>query len=195
MCSNVADDRIYTRPGEQDWQPLHRRNGRYIHISCRKGASVRLSRLGMNTVGCPTDTFARFDCSDPAITRIWQASVATTALMQYGYQDCLRREQGTINHQSHNYASRAAACCFGDTLLARRALRQAITTQHDDGWFDSHGQSSPNSDDVTQCLSFAVFLDDYLLYSGDRAFAAEVLPRLEDNLRFFSKMTNRLGLI
>lgn len=189
-------DRIYAGPGRQAWQPLHRRTGRYIHVSCRKGRNVRLSGLGMHTVGYPVEEVGRFDCSDDLLNRVWQVSRHTTRLlMQHGWQDCLRREQDTLNSNSFNYASRAAQCCFGDTLLARRALRTAILTQHDDGWFHGQGVSSPNRDDVTECLWWAVFLKDYLLWSGDRSFAADVYGRLEDNLRFFSKMINRHGLI
>ena len=189
-------DRVYAAAGRQEWQPLHRRAGRYIHVSCRKGRNVSLSGLGMHAVGYPVEEVGRFECSDDLLNRIWQVSRHTTRLlMQHGYQDCLRREQDTLNSNSFNYASRAAACCFGDTLLARRALRTAILTQHDDGWFHGQGVSSPNRDDVTECLWWAVFLRDYLLWSADHAFAADVYPRLEDNLRFFSKMINRHGLI
>ncbi|GAB4425170.1 MAG: hypothetical protein Kow00106_21850 [Anaerolineae bacterium] len=189
-------DRVYTGAGHRAWQSLQRRTARYLHVSCRKGSNVRLSRLGIQTIGYPVARIGHFECSDPALNRIWEVSRYTTELlMQYGYQDCLKREEGTINPSSFNYASRAAMCCFGDTLLARRGLRTAILNQHDDGWFDGHGISSPNSDEITHCLWWIVWLKDYLLYSGDRAFAAEVFEGAENNLRFFTKMTNRHGLI
>jgi len=191
-----CSDRLYVAPGRHLWQPLHRRTGRYVHVSCRRGGPVRICRAGMVSCGYPVRRQAEFDCPDAPLKRVWETSVHTTALlMQYGYQDCLRREQGTLNQSSFNYASRAAACCFGDTLLARRALRMALRTQHDDGWLDGHGISSPNRDDMTQALYWAVWLHDYLLYSGDFAFAAEAFEGLEDNLRFFSKAINRRGLL
>ena len=79
--------------------------------------------------------------------------------------------------------------------LAKKNIKQAIQSQNDTGWFDSHGVSSPNSDEPTECLWLAVWLRDYLLYSGDREFAAAIFDNLEDNLRYFSKGINRYGLI
>jgi hypothetical protein len=189
-------DRVYLPSGKEVWRPLHRRTGRYMHITCRQGKNVRISHLGIQTIGYPVVEIGQFECSDPLLNQIWQVSRYTTELvMQYGYQDCLKREEGTLNNNSFNYASRAAACCFGDSKLARRGLRLAVLNQHDDGWFDSHGISSPNNDEVTQCLYWAIWLKDYLLDSGDLDFVAEAFVNLESNLRFFSKMTNRHGLV
>jgi len=189
-------DRLYVAGGSQEWQPLQRRTGRYVHISCRQGRNVRLSHLGIWTIGYPVETVGRFECADALLNRIWDVSRYTAELlMQDGYQDCLKREQGTLNASSFNYTSRAAACCFGDTRLARKCLRTAILTQHDDGWFDTHGLSSPNNDEITECLWWIVWLKDYLLCSGDLDFVAEVFTGVENTLRFFGKMVNRRGLI
>jgi len=189
-------DRIYCAASSQEWQPLHRRTGRYVHVSCRMGHNVRLSSLAIWAIGYPVEEVGHFECSDALLNRIWQVSrYSNELLMQNGYQDCLKREQDTLNTSSFNYMSRAATCAFGDIKLARKCLRTAILTQHDDGWFDSHGMSSPNNDEITQCLWWIVWLKDYYLYSSDQDFVAEVFNALENNLRFFGKMMNRYGLI
>ncbi len=188
-------DRVYTRPGRQEWQPLHRRTARFIHISCRKG-SIEILNPAINTIGYPVENIAAFKCSDPALNRIWDVSRYTTALlMQYGYQDCLKREQGTFNTSSFNYMSRAAACCFGDYDLARRAFRLAFRLQDETGWFHSHGLSSPNCDEHVECLWLLVWLKDFYLYSGDREFIRECFDGVEDNLRYFSRSLNQYGLL
>ncbi|NLX04606.1 MAG: hypothetical protein GXY33_05640 [Phycisphaerae bacterium] len=189
-------DRVHTRKATQTWQPLHRRTGRYIHLSNRGGAPIEIVRSGMVTVGYPVEYIAAFECSDPLLNRIWEVSRYTTELlMQYGYQDCLKREQGTFNTSSFNYMSRAAGCCFGDYALARQAFRLAARTQNESGWFDSHGLSSPNNDEYTECLWWIVWLRDHYLFSGDRQLAEEMFEVVEDNLRFFAKATNERGLL
>ncbi len=189
-------DRVHLRDGDQIWQPALRRTGRYIHISCRQGEDVEIRDLHIRHIGYPVEEVARFECADLLLNRIWEVSRYTTELlMQYGYQDCLKREQGTLNTSSFNYASRAAACCFGDYALARKTLRLGMLTQNESGWFDSHGISSPNQDEPTECLWWIVWLRDYYLYSGDQTFVAEMFEGLEDNLRYWAKAQNRYGLL
>lgn len=189
-------DRVQTRAGRQSWQCLQRRTGRYLHVSCRAGAGVVLRGAGVVAVGHPVRDVATFECSDESLNRIWRVSRYTQKLlMQDSYQDCMRREQSTLNTSSFNYMTRSSTCCFGDFDLARRALRIGARTQHDTGWFDSHGLSSPNTDEFTECLWWAVWLKDFYLYSGDRAFVGELFETLEDNLRFFAKSARRNGLL
>lgn len=146
-------DRVYLRDGEQSFEPLQRRTVRYIHISCREGQAVEVKAAGARAVGYPVRELAEFECSDPVLNKVWDVSRHTTRLlMQYGYQDCLKREEGSMNPNSFNYASRAAAMCFGDHTLARKTLRLALQTQDDTGWFHAHGVSSPSSDEPTECL-------------------------------------------
>ena len=189
-------DRVYLRDGKQTWQPLQRRTARYMHICCRKGRKVEISGVRVNAVGYPVREIAEFECSDAVLNQIWDVSRHTTRLlMQYGYQDCLKREEGAHNTSSFNFMSRAAGCCFGDYALARKTLKWALQTQDDTGWFHAHGISSPSSDEPTQCLWWMVWLNDYYVYSGDIEFVTEVWENLEDNLRYFGKATNKHGLI
>ena len=105
---------------------------------------ARRDALSVHPTTCPYVT-RLVAAADALLNDIYEASVYTTELlMQHGYQDCLKREQGTLNTSSFNYASRAAACAFGDYALARKTLRLALQTRNETGWFDSHGLSSPN---------------------------------------------------
>jgi len=188
-------DRVYLRDGEQTVRTLQRRTGRYLHLSCRRG-TVEIVCLGAQTLGYPIREQAEFACSDPVLNRVWDVSRHTTRLlMQYGYQDCLKREEGAQNPSSFNYLSRAAGLWCGDYLLARKALRQALDTQDETGWFHAHGISSPSSDEPTQCLWWMVWLRDYYWQSGDLDFVREAWDGLEDALRYFGKSINRRGLI
>lgn len=188
-------DRLILRKGDQRWEPIQRRNGRYIHLSCRSG-QVRLSSPGIRSLGYPLQDIATFECSDAHLNRIWEVSRYTSRLlMQYGYQDCLKREQGVCNTNQATYQSLAAAYAFGDNRLARKCLLTIIRTQQDDGWFHSHGPSTPNQDEITLCLYWTIWLLQYYQLSGDLDFVREVFPAAEDNLRYFSKMTDRSGLI
>ncbi len=190
-----AVDRVLLPAGTHDWQPQTRRTARFLHLSCRRGR-VTLRRTRFVAAGYPAELKAEFECSDPLLNRIWERSIYTTQLlMQHSWQDCLKREQGTLNTSSFNYAGRGAVCAFGDWALTRKTIRLAYRTQNETGWLDSHGYSSPNSDEVTECLWLAVWVRDYVRASGDLEFAADVFDGLEDNLRFFDKGINRHGLI
>ena len=189
-------DRIYLREGKQIWEPLQRRTGRYLHISCRKGKNIRIKDIGVSALGYPVENIGEFECSDKSLNRIWEVSKYTTRLlMQYGYQDCLRREEGTCNMSSFNYMSRSVGYCFGDYKLARKTIKLAVMTQNDTGWFDAHGISSPNNDQQLQCLWWIVWLKDYYLQSGDISLIKEIYENMADNIRFFSKRVNRYGLL
>lgn len=189
-------DRIIVKKGAQVWQPYDRRTARYLHISCRRGQSIQISVHGVSAIGYPVTLQASFESSDPMLNRIWATSVYTAELvMQQGYQDCLKREQGTLNTSSFNYTSKGAAYSFGDFALARKNILQALRTQDRTGWFDSHGVSSPNSDEPTECLWWAVWLKDYYQLSGDEVLVRELFSGLENNLRFFTKGINHFGLI
>jgi len=188
-------DRVYLRDGEQTARTLQRRTGRYLHLCCRRGV-VEIVRLDAKAIGYPVREQAEFASSDPLLNRVWDVSRHTTRLlMQYGYQDCLKREEGSQNPSSFNYLSRAAGLWCGDYLLARKTLRQALDTQDETGWFHAHGISSPSSDEPTECLWWMVWLRDYYLQSGDLSLAREVWENLEDALRYFGRSINRYGLI
>ena len=115
--------------------------------------------------------------------------------MQNGYQDCLRREESTLNHNSFNYASRAAALCFGDTAAARHALRAAISTQNESGWFQGQGISAPNNDKPTEMLWWVIFLRDYWQYTADSDFVRETYEAMRAALRYVAKAVSRHGLL
>ncbi|MCL2330605.1 MAG: family 78 glycoside hydrolase catalytic domain, partial [Phycisphaerae bacterium] len=62
-------DRLRLREGSQEWEPFQRRNGRYVHLSCRAG-SVKIQNLGFRRIGYPVEDIATFDCSDATLNRI-----------------------------------------------------------------------------------------------------------------------------
>jgi hypothetical protein len=190
-------DRVFLKKGRQEWEPLERRTSRYLHVSCRQGGGVQIRGVRIKSLVYPVPgETARFASSDSTLNRIWKVSSYTTRLlMQYGYQDCLRREEGVCNMSSFNYMSRAAGYCFGDFALARKTIRLAGMTQNDTGWFDSHGLSSLNNDEQSQCFWWIVWLKDYFLHSADLSLIEEQYDTVRRCLNYFSKSQNRYGLL
>lgn len=87
-------DRLYLVRGSLRWEAVSRRDGRYIHICCRKGSDIRLNSVSMTKVGYPLESKDGFECSDKLLNRIYEASKHSTALiMHHNYEDCLRREE------------------------------------------------------------------------------------------------------
>lgn len=188
-------DRLRLRSGVQRWTPALRRSFRYAHISCRSG-SVTLRRLALRCWYCPTAPAAEFECGDVLLNRIHAESVhAARLLMQESWQDCLRREMGTVNTQSFNYASLGALLALGATDITGHTLRTIIRTQERSGWFDSHGLSGLNQDESTQCLHYHQWVRDWWRHTGDEALVREIYPRLAENLEFFLKRCRRDGLL
>jgi len=194
-CRVKYCDRVKAGAESGTWEPFERRALRYVHISCRSG-ELNVESAAIRSIGYPVTRVAEFHCSDPALNNIHEVGLHTLEiLMQYSYQDCMRRECGTLNTSSFNYASRAALLAFGDTGLARKNLLQAIETQDSSGWFDSHGISGANSDEPTECLWMVVWLRDHYAHSGDGDLVSSMFPAIEDNLRFWAKGVDKSYLL
>lgn len=188
-------DRLYARNGEQTWMPVLRRVGRYVHLVCRRGA-MRITRAGMHTWHIPTRKPAAFACSDKALNSVYEVSVRSARiLMQDTWQDCSRREEGTVNTQSFNYASIGMFLALGEESVTRHTMRTIIRTQERSGWFDSHGLSGWNNDEVTECLMYHLWVRDWFRETADAELVKELYPCLMGNLNYFLKMINAHGLI
>lgn len=186
-------DRLYLK---KEWEGIHRwkgylwRENRYIHISVRKGQAV-IRKVGSLTCNYPVTLKASFTCDDELYNRMWKVSVDTSRiLMQDGYQDCMRREWGTHNTRSFIHASSAAYYCFGDTALIRKNLMDGLRTQEDNGWFNSHGYSDINADEVAEMLWWFQALEGYLIRSADKEFMLQIYEKVKCALRFFGRWEN-----
>lgn len=172
------------------WKGYMWRENRYVHISVRKGQAA-IRRVGSLTCNYPVERKAFFECDHELYNRMWQVSVDTSKiLMQDGYQDCMRREWGTHNTRSFIHASSAAYYCFGDSALIRKNLMDGLRTQEDSGWFNSHGYSDINADEVAEMLWWFQALEGYLMRTGDRDFMLQIYERVKCALRYFSRWEN-----
>ena len=74
-------DRYLARDGEQVWQVFMPRPARYLMIVARDAASaVAIDSVSLVALEYPAGQRGRFECSDPALTKLWKACVDTTYL-------------------------------------------------------------------------------------------------------------------
>ncbi len=195
----VPAHRYILREGVQSWERFEWSGLRYLQLTVRNcSRRLRVERMALREPGYPVEPAGAFECSDPELDRIWQAGATTLRrCMHDGYLDCPSREQrqwvdGYLSARI-NYAA------FGDTRLAAEMLRQIEQTQQPDGltmmaapgdfarsgWF--------NIPDF--CLYWIMMVDDYVLYTGDRAMAGEMFPAVVRALRWFERHLDHDGLL
>ena len=63
-------DRLYLPGGTHEWEPMQRRTGRYVHVSCRKGRQILLSAVRVQSVGYPVEDIGTFESADESLNEI-----------------------------------------------------------------------------------------------------------------------------
>lgn len=189
-------DRLYLVEGLLNWEAVSRRDGRYIHICCRKGQGVHLNSICMTKVGYPVESKDSFECSDELLNRIYGASKHSTALiMHHNYEDCLRREEGLHNGRNVIHAFMASYYAFGDGLLLKKMFQDLLYTQNDQGWISGSGPSDDTNDEISKAMWSLEYLLRYYQFTGDADFIRQVYEQVRCFMRYLSRLENKLILI
>jgi len=117
-------DRCILRGGRQVWELFEYKNFRYLQLTIRNAAGpVRIHCVSANTYRYPMTQRGRFACSDPVLTKTWQACVNTADLCaDDGYMDSAAREKRNwLGDGSHGVPAIYAG--FGDVALTARYFR------------------------------------------------------------------------
>lgn len=191
--------RYVLREGLQTWERFEWNGLRYLQVSYRHCSTpLRVHAVAVNRTGYPVQPHGRFDCSDPALTRIWQAGARTLQLcMHDAYVDCPSREQrqwmDAYVDARINYAA------FGDSALAARLIRQIAESQRPEGLTmmaapgDFALAGFTNIPDF--CLYWILTIGDYLLYADDPQIVDDVYPSVARALQWFERQLNDENLL
>jgi len=151
---------------------------RYIQVDVR-GGRIELAPPVLGRSSYPVERKGSFACSDPALDQAWEISAHTVQLcMEDSYMDTPWRERGSwlgddVLKMLTNYA------VFGDCALARRFLLHHARGQLPTGQMAGKYPGYHISLVSTWTLIFPVSVKEYIRYSGDHAFAAQMLPTIE----------------
>ena len=189
--------RYITRAGRQQWRCFGYDGVRYIHAVVRgPHPALVLHRLGGWRRQSALPIRARFQCGDPKINRLWQISCHTMRVCsQEIHVDCPTREQ-TSAWGDAVWTGYWAARLTGDASALRHLLLTAQQVQQADGQLPCYAFSELHTGpmfDYTLIAAWGVWL--YLLVTGDRALAAQLVPTVDRILDWYRRQMGPTGLI
>ncbi|MBN8216429.1 MAG: hypothetical protein J0L75_07280 [Spirochaetes bacterium] len=192
-------DRTTTRRGRQTLgSELHERGFRFVQLSFRnpKGP-LTLHKISAVDRRYPWPSTGAFHCSDHRLNRIWNVCLETlSACTTDVFNDCPWRERAFwVNDLL--VENRATLQAFGDARMNAHALRLALSNRREDGVVPG---VCPDTGDPRLVLAatnalLPIILKDYLLYTGDRGLAAELLPVMEEVLDVMEGWRSEGGLL
>jgi hypothetical protein len=183
-------------PGRKTLHSRGRRAFRYVRILAGKcGGDASISAVSLTRSQYPVEPLGNFTCSDPLLNRIWSVSANTVKLcMQRFYEDGVKRD-GLLWVGDARVEALCGHAAFGDTELARRALRMFAATQREDGAIPSCASKAgghQHTDRIeymaevhlgvgqwiidSYCTDFVSMLKEYHDFSGDDSTLQELWP-------------------
>jgi hypothetical protein len=129
-------DRYVAREGRQTWQPFFTRLVRYLQVVVRHAPSgVRFHRIGVNAVEYPCQRRGAFTCSDPVLTKLWEAGVNSAFLHMEDTMtlDVVRERMAYLLCGEIEQVHLAAWAGFGDLDITFQGFRQTSRSQLPDG--------------------------------------------------------------
>ncbi|MCL2159041.1 MAG: hypothetical protein FWH48_06515, partial [Oscillospiraceae bacterium] len=184
-------DRIVCSNDAIDWSPISPRGFRYLALTFRntKG-DITLKNLDFISAHYPTKKIGSFECSDPALNKIWEMCALTQSInMEDAYDDCVDRERGlyvldTLVQYHNNLA------CFGDHKLMKRCLEIYAQSLHPNGQFRC---IYPNTGDYV-LPDFSLYAIDafysYYMYTGDKNLISTWWEAIKTNLGVFDALSD-----
>ncbi|MCX7174655.1 MAG: family 78 glycoside hydrolase catalytic domain [Proteobacteria bacterium] len=191
--------RYVLRAGVQSWERFEWNGLRYLQVTYREcHEPLQVRSVTVQQTHYPVGNRGRFECSDPALNRIWAAGARTLRLcMHDAYVDCPSREQrqwmDAYLDARINYAA------YGDTRLAARLIRQVAAAQRPEGFTpmaapgDFAVAGFTNIPDF--CLYWILAIGDYLRFADDPALTEEVYPNVARALQWFERYVDAEGLL
>jgi hypothetical protein len=207
-------DRLITRAGSQTWQLSDKRQFRYLQIVVRRATEpVILEKVAMVSLEYPAEVRGSFECSDPVLTRVWQAGVNTVYLHMEDTHvlDAVRERRQFSALQEVRGGLRAMYAAFGNRLLAEELLLTTKRLQLPDGnldkWSGSFGDVM-GFPEIPYALSYFSSLQfpnqsfgyplavwDHYVRFGDKKLLTEHYPALERLCDFYEKFAVYDGLL
>ena len=168
---------------------------RYTHFNKRFGCRYialyiesfhfTLYYAGIRPCEYPFHEKGTFTCSDSLHNKIYETCLRTLRLSAHEhYEDCPWREQALYSMDSRNQML-CGYYAFGEYNLPRESIRLLSMGLRDDGLLELCAPAKVAVVIPSFSLIWIIELYEYLMYSGDLAFACEMWPCAEKIIRTF----------
>ena len=171
---------------ERRFMPLWPRTWRYLDLQIKTGdAPLTLNGLRVYFSAYPFQERAKFDSSDPELSKIWDICWRTARLgARETYMDTPFWEQLQYIDDTRIQAL-ISYTVAGDDTLARQALHAFDDSRVPEGLTQSRYPSSLQQFIPNFSLSYIDMLHDYWMYRSDRGILQELVPRTRPILQWF----------
>lgn len=186
--------RVVAKAGRSTFVNPHRRLGcRYLELHAY--GNVTLHRLSILPTDYPTTADIDFHCADHMHNTIYEVCKRTLRMcMHEHYEDCPWREQALYTMDSRNQML-CGYYTFKETRFPKASLRLIGQSIRDDDLLELCSPARVAITIPCFCAIYLVQLWEYVLFSGDTAFGAEMLPVCERICGAFRKRIIENGLI
>ncbi len=187
---------VYTcKGGREDFTYYIRRMGlRYVQIYVT-AFDFTLYRATIKPAEYPVSDVCGFHSSDSLHNKIFEVGFRTLKLcMHEHYEDCPWREQALYAMDSRNQIL-AGYYAFGEYDMPKASIRLLGQGMRKDGLLEHTAPSELWINIPSFSLIWIVELYEYVLYSGDIAFAAEEFPVVLQLIETFSKRADKNGML
>ncbi|OCT12865.1 hypothetical protein A8709_21270 [Paenibacillus pectinilyticus] len=188
--------RYVTREGIQRYASPIRRGFRYVIVTVR-GASkpVLIHDVWVIQSNYPAPEIGRFQSSDYKLNRIWDISKHTTKLcMEDTFVDCPTYEQAFWVGDSRNEAL-VNYYTFGGTEIVERCLRLVPGSAFQTPLYGDQVPSAWTSVIPNWTFFWIAACREYAEHTGNRTFAADMLPKMLLTLSAYLERLNADDLL
>ena len=183
----------FSKNGYQCFTNYFRRLGaRYLQLHFSNvTAPVKIHNVGIQHAKYPIKERGKLLLSDALDKKIYDVSVKTLCeCMHEHYEDCPWREQGLFGFDSRNQGLFGYSVFEkGNYEFAKASIELLSKGIGEDGFLDICVPTDWKKSRIpTFVLYWAVFVSEYVSYSGDISFAKKMLPIVKEVLKkFFNK--------
>ncbi|MFB9275394.1 alpha-L-rhamnosidase C-terminal domain-containing protein [Cohnella cellulosilytica] len=188
-------DTFILKKGSNRVSSFGRRAFRFMKLALQGTPEpVEVRSVRIKSVHYPYAEQGSFVCSDEKLNRIWEVGKYTTIVnSQDHFEDCPHREAALWVADAVVMA-RVVYQTFGDLALVRKCLLQVARIQNGDGSIPGTGPENNSFTLPDFCAHWLFGVKEYVDYSGDENFLAELWPSVNRLEAWFRTQEDGDGL-
>lgn len=189
------NDVYTTSNGRQVYETFLHRTFWYVRVAVKTNKPLTIHGLSYRWTSYDFDERGQFECSDPALNKIWNVGWYTARLCAHEtYEDCPYYEQLQYAGDTRIQAL-VTYMASGDSLLPANAIRLLNASRLPEGLTNSRYPDSVFQVIPGFSLIWVEMVDDYYLHTGDLSLLREVASGVYSVLRFFESYQTDLGFL
>lgn len=201
--------RYMAKEGVQSWEAFEYDAFRYVQLAIHSSNEpVEIMEMWVEEQGYPIHNKGEFECSDPVLNKLWQASVHTANIcMQDVIPDNPGREQAPWSGDIE-FAKMPVYYVAGEYELTKRSLIQTSYGQMKNGkmrclwpsgmtfeFFTSGLLSGGGSEIPHHSIQWISSIWRHYLYSGDTEVLEKLFPSIKLLIQWFASHEDKDGLL